>query len=131
MVYGAEAVLPHELRFDAPRITGYEEDEAQQALEDSLDTLDEARDIALSRATAYQQKLRTYHSRRLRTRTFNVGDRVLRLKQKKVHKLAPPWEGPYIIYEVIGGGAYRLKDPKTGADVGNPWNVAHLRLFYA
>ena len=131
MVYGAEAVLPHELRFDAPRITGYEEDEAQQALKDSLDTLDEARNVALSRATAYQQKLHTYHSRRLRTRTFNVGDLVHRLKQKKVHKLASPWEGPYIISEVIGGGAYRLKDPKTGADIANPWNAAHLRLFYA
>ena len=131
MVYGAEAVLPHELRFDAPRITGYEEDEAHEALEDSLDTSDEAKEIALSHFTAYQQKLRTYHSRRLRTRTFNVGDQVLRLKQKKVHKLASPWEGPYIVSEVIGGGAYRLKDPKTGADVGNPWNVAHLRLFYA
>ena len=131
MVYGAEAVLPHELRFDAPRITAYEEDEAQQAIEDSLDTLDEARDIALSRATAYQQKLCTYHSRRLRTRTFNVGDLVHRLKQKKVHKLASPWEGPYIISEVTGGGAYRLKDPKTRAVVSNPWNVVHLRLFYA
>ena len=77
MVYGAEAVLPHELRFDAPRITGYKEDEAQEALEDSLDTSDEAKEIALSCSTAYQQKLRTYHSRRLRTRTFNVGDLVL------------------------------------------------------
>ena len=80
MVYGAKVVLPHELCFDVPRITGYEEDEAHEALEDSLDMSDVAKEIALSRATAYQQKLRTYHSRRLRTRTFNVGDLVLRLK---------------------------------------------------
>ena len=59
-----------------------------------------------------------------------MGDLVLRLKQKKVHKLAPQWEGPYIISEVIGGRAYRLKNPKIGEDVGNPWNVANLRLFY-
>ena len=85
----------------------------------------------MSSATTYQQKLRNYHSRRLRTTTFNVGDLVLRLKQKKVHKLAAPWEGPYIITEVIGGGAYRLKDSKTGAIVRNPWNVAHLSRFYA
>ena len=131
MVYGAEAVLPHELRFDAPRNTRYEEEEVQEALKDSLDTSDEAKEIAMSRATAYEQKIRTYHNRRLRTRTFNVGDLVLLLKQKKVHKISSPWEGPYIVSEVIGGGAYRLKDPKTGADVSNPWNVAHLRLFYA
>ena len=124
-------MLTHELCFDALRITGYEEEEAQEALEDSQDASDEAKEIALSRAAAYQQKLRNYHNRRLRTRTFNVGDLVLRLKQKKVHKLASPWEGPYIISEVIGAGAYRLKDPKTGADVGNPWNMEHLSLFYA
>ena len=58
-------MLPHELCFDAPRITGYEDDEAQEALEDSLDMSDEAKEIALSHATAYQQKMRTYHSRRL------------------------------------------------------------------
>ena len=74
--------------------------------------------------------MRTYQNSRLRTRVFNVGDLVLRLKQEKVHKLAPQWEGPYIISEVIGGGAYRLKNPKTDEDVGNPWYVANLRLFY-
>src|SRR4051812_3731121 len=29
MVYGAEAVLPHDLKFGAPRVTGYEEEEAE------------------------------------------------------------------------------------------------------
>ena len=130
MVYGAEAVLPHDLRFGAPRITGYVEEEADIALKDDKDIADEARDIALSRSEGYQDKLRTYQSSRLRTRVFNVGDLVLRLKQEKVHKLAPQWEGPYIISEVIGGGAYRLKNPKTDEDVGNPWNVANLCLFY-
>ena len=56
---------------------------------------------------------------------------MLRLKQKKVHKLASPWEGPYIVTEAIGGGAYRLKDSKTGTVCDNPWNVAQLRRFYA
>jgi len=48
MVYGAEAVLPHDLRFGTPRITGYEEEEAQEALEDDKDAADEAREIALA-----------------------------------------------------------------------------------
>ena len=61
---------------------------------------------------------------------FNKGDLVLRLIQEKVHKLAPQWEGPFIISEFIGGGAYRLKNPKTNEDMVNPWNVANLRLFY-
>jgi hypothetical protein len=34
--------------------------------------------------------------------------------------------GPYIVIEVIPGGAYRLKkkkDKKTGKDESNPWNA--------
>jgi hypothetical protein len=45
-------------------------------------------------------------------------------------KLESPWEGPYLIYEVIPGGAYRLRNPKTGADEKNPWNTTQLRRFY-
>src|SRR3954468_10661894 len=130
MVYGAEAVLPHDLKFRAPRILGYEEEEAEEALKDDKDIADEARDTTLARSEGYHDKLRTYQSSHLRTRTFNKGDLVLRLIQDKVHKLAHQWEGPLIVSEVIGGGAYRLKNPKTDEDVGEPWNVANLRLFY-
>src|SRR4051812_36623037 len=119
LVYRAEAVLPHDLKFGAPRISGYEEEEAEEALQNDKDIADEARD-----------KLCTYQSSRLRTRTFNKCDLVLRLIQEKVHKLSPQWEGPFIVSEVIGGGAYRLKNPKPDEYVGNPWNVANLRLFY-
>ena len=88
MVYGAEAVMPCDIKFDAPRVVAYDESEAEEALEDDMDTLDEARDIALTRTAVYQQDLRNYHGRRLRPRAFVPGDLVLRLKQKKVHKLA-------------------------------------------
>ena len=39
------------------------------------------------------------------------GDLVLRLVQsnKDRHKLSPPWEGPYIVAEVLHPGAYKLK----------------------
>src|ERR1041385_6032968 len=113
MVYGAEAVLTHDLKFGAPRVTGHEEEEAKDALADDKDVADEARDTALAKSEGYQDKLCTYQSIRLRTRIFSEGDLVLRLTQEKVHKLAPKWEGPYIISEVIGGGAYRPKNPKT------------------
>src|ERR1041384_8066607 len=49
MVYGAEAVLPHDLKFGEPRISEYEEEEAKEALQDDKDTADEARDTALAR----------------------------------------------------------------------------------
>ena len=76
MVYGAEAVLPHDIRFDAPRVVAYDEDDSNEALEDDFNLLDEARDIALARMATYQQNLRNYHSCRLRTRSFVEGDLV-------------------------------------------------------
>jgi hypothetical protein len=72
-------------------------------LEDAIDQLDEARDIALLRCAKYQQALRCYHERNVRPREFHIGDLVLRRVQgsKDRYKLSPPWEGPFIIYEVF------------------------------
>jgi hypothetical protein len=56
---------------------------------------------------------------------------MLRLKQDSHGKLELPWLGPYIVTEVIPGGAYWLQDKKTGKDEGNPWNAKQLRRFYA
>ena len=131
MVYGAEAVLPAEVRFEAPRVVAYTEATSNAGMEDSMDLLDEARDIAAARSAVYQQGLRNYHSRRVRHRAFVKGDLVLRVKQESRNKLEPPWEGPYIIHEVIPGGAYRLASLETGGVFRNPWNIAQLRRFYA
>jgi hypothetical protein len=125
LVHGAEAVLPIEIEHNSPLVVEYKEEASQRAIEDDVDAVDEARDIVLSRVSAYQQNLKNYHSRRLRPRSF-VGDLVLRLKQDGHEKLESPWLRPYIVTEVIPGGAYRLKDKKTGEDKGNPWNVAQL-----
>ena len=76
MVYGAEAVLPCDIKFDAPRVVAYDESDAEEALEDDMDTLDEARDIAPTRTAVYQQDLRNYHGRRLRPRAFVPGDQI-------------------------------------------------------
>jgi hypothetical protein len=131
LVHGAEAVLPVEMTHEAPRIAAYDETTSTEALQDDVDALDEARDVALTRAMQYQQNLRNYHSSRVCPRSFVVGDLVLRLKQDGHGKLESPWVGPYIITEVIPGGAYQLQDKKTGKDESNPWNAEQLRRFYA
>jgi transposase InsO family protein len=131
LVHGAKAVLPVEVTHEAPRVMAYDETTSTEALQDDVDALDEARDKALERATQYQQSLRNYHSSRVRPRSFVVGDLVLRFRQDSHGKLESPWVGPYIVTEVIPGGAYRLQDKKTGKDESNPWNAEQLRRFYA
>ena len=130
MVYGVDAVLPAEVRHNAPRVAAYNEGDSNKAMEDAVDLLDKARDTTLARTAVYQQGLRNYHARRVRSRRFNVGDLVVRLKQEKHGKLASPWEGPYIIGEVLGNGTYKLNDKKTCNFYKNPWNVSQLRRFY-
>ena len=64
-------------------------------------------------------------------KTYNVGELVLRLPEKKKTKLEPKWEGLFIIDQVLTGGAYRLRDASNNRIEPNPWNAARLRRFYA
>ena len=79
MVYSSEAILPTDLDYRAPRVRAHHEQGVEAYLEDAMDQLDEARDVALLRSTKYQQVLRWYHSRRVWGQAFNVRDLVLRL----------------------------------------------------
>jgi hypothetical protein len=65
MVYGAKAILSTDLDYGASRVMMYKELEAKDFLEDSLDRLDEACDVALLHSAKYQQALYWYHSRRV------------------------------------------------------------------
>ena len=78
MVYCSEAILPTDLDYGAPRVRAYDEQGAKASLEDAMDQLDEAHDVALLRSAKYQQALCQYHSRRVRAWAFNIGDLVLR-----------------------------------------------------
>jgi hypothetical protein len=57
LVHGTEAVLPVKITHEAPKIVAYNETTSTEALQDDIDALDEARDVALARATQYQQNL--------------------------------------------------------------------------
>jgi hypothetical protein len=111
MVHGSEAILPTDIDNDSPRVRAYTEKGNQAALEDTIDQLDEARDVALLRCAKYQQALRRYHERNVHPRKFHVGDLVLRQVQgsKDKHKLSPPWEGLFIIHEVLRLGTYKIQ----------------------
>ena len=124
LVYGAEAILPTDLEYGSPRLKAYQEQRNQRAREDSLDQVDEARDVALLHSTRYQQSLRRYQAQRVRRRDLNEGDLVLRLRQdnRGRHKLSPPWEGSYIIAEVLKPGTYKLANEK-GEVLTNAWNI--------
>jgi transposase InsO family protein len=131
LVYGAEAVLPTDLEYGSPRTRAYDDRSNQTSQEDSLDQLEEARDMALLHSARYQQSLRRYHARGVRSRDLQVGDLVLRLRQdaRGRHKLTPPWEGPFIIAKILKPGTYKLAN-NQGEVYSNAWNIRQLRRFY-
>lgn len=141
-MYGSEAVLSADIEFDSPRKLLYDEKANKEAREDGVDLLEEARELALSRLAMYQQRLRRYHSSRIRPVAFREGDLVLRLVQdtKGMHKLSPPWQGPFIISRALPNDSYYLIDAQkprknkmdtSDEETERPWNAALLRLFYS
>ena len=68
-------------------------------------------------------------TKNVQQRDFNIGDLVLRRVQSTGGKLTSPWEGPFIVSSVVVLGTYRLQH-EDRTDVGNPWNIKHLRRFY-
>ena len=95
-----------------------------------MDLLEEEREMALTRSTIYQQDLWRFHARHVRSRTFQAGDLVLRVDQQRPHKLAPAWEGPFIISKVLNNGAYRLYNLDRETDEPRAWNGDLLKRFY-
>jgi hypothetical protein len=131
LVNGAEAILPTDLEYGSPRTRAYDDRRNQTNREDSLDQLEEARDMALLHSTRYQQSLRRYHARGVWSRDLQVGDLVLRLRQdaRGRHKLTPPWEGPFVIAKILKPGTYKLANSQ-GKVYNNTWNIRQLRRFY-
>ena len=109
----------------------YGEREAELDRQDILDALEEEHDVTKAGSAFYQQQAHRYHSREVRAKTYNVGELVLRLPEKKKGKLKPKREGPFIIDEVLTRGAYRLRDASDNRLEPNPCNAARLRRFYA
>jgi hypothetical protein len=124
-------IIPTDLEYGSPRTKAYDDRSNQTSQEDSLDQLEEARDVALLHSARYQQSLRRYHARGVQPRGFQVGDLVLRLRQdtRGRHKFTPPLEGPFIIAKILKPETYKQANDQ-GEVYSNAWNTQQLRRFY-
>jgi hypothetical protein len=123
--------LAIDLEYDSLRTRDYDDQSNRANREDSLDQLEEARNMTLLHSTRYQQSLRRYHARGVRSRDLQVGDLVLRLRQdaRGRHKLMPPWDGPFVVAKVLKPGTCKLANSQ-GEVYNNAWNIRQLRRFY-
>jgi transposase InsO family protein len=63
LVYRSKAMLPTNVEYGSLRLKAYNEQNNDATREDTLDQLEEARDVALLHSARYQQSLRHYHDK--------------------------------------------------------------------
>ena len=142
MAYGTEAVLPVEIGMPIARISAMPEPESggfqltavagnNEGLLQNLDLLEGVREQSLLRLEAYQQTISRFFNRRVKSRSFQLGDLVLQrifpnTKNPTDGKLAPNWEGPYRVVRCNRPGTYWLEDLEK-KPVPRPWHAEHLK----
>ncbi|KAL0453661.1 UNVERIFIED_CONTAM: hypothetical protein Slati_1344200 [Sesamum latifolium] len=131
LVYGTEAIIPAELGMPSHRVMNFAEECNTDLLKENLDLIKELREEAFIRMQRYKSTMINSYNKRVKTRSFQVGDLVLRRIDtlKPVGKLDPTWEGPYNITGIIGRGAYELED-LDGHPLPRPWNIHNLKRYY-
>ena len=92
------------------------------------------RECASVKAAARQRSVAQHFNKQVKVRLFEERDLVLRNCQAsrpvgEQRKLSPTWEGPYLVFFVIGKGAYRLQTI-DGKEISNTWNAQHLKKYY-
>ncbi|VFQ94437.1 unnamed protein product [Cuscuta campestris] len=108
LAYGFEARAPAEVVIPTRREKEYdpEVNEQNQAVE--LNFVEERRNEARIQAENYRRQVKSYFDSKVKPRAFQVGDYVLRKREKsqptKGGKLAKKYEGPYIIKAVVRPG---------------------------
>ncbi|XP_074271071.1 uncharacterized protein LOC141594993 [Silene latifolia] len=78
LVFGAEAVIPSEVRVPTHRYGCITEDRNQVEMASSMDTIDELRTSAQIRMASYRQTVARSYNKNVKVRTLQVGDLVLR-----------------------------------------------------
>ncbi|KAK4388594.1 hypothetical protein Sango_2466000 [Sesamum angolense] len=117
LVYGVEAVLPLEQQIPSLRIAiqeGLTEEKNAQIRLEELEALDEKRLEAQQRLECYQARLSRAFNKKVRLRSFQVGDLVLAVRRPIItthrmgNKFLPKWDGPYVVKEAYTNGVYKL-----------------------
>jgi ribonuclease HI len=141
LVYGTDVISPPELLVPSPRILQGTELEADvemcaEARVADLESLDEARELALARSLRYHQRLANAYGKTVHIRIFSQGQMVLKTADHvrrglpSPSKFTPNWEGPYVIREAHDSGYYRLSKA-DGTILADPINGKWLKEYYS
>jgi hypothetical protein len=110
LVYGADVVLPPEIFLESARVAQFNEVDQDEARELDSNLLKEKRNKALANVQKYQESLKRYYNKSIVPRQLKIGDLVLKkdIHTKDKHKLSSPWEGSFIVVDIVAPEAYVL-----------------------
>ncbi|XP_074300798.1 uncharacterized protein LOC141632120 [Silene latifolia] len=117
----------------AKKCEPYDENDKLRLAE--FEALNEKRLEAQQKLQCYQARLSRAFNKKVRPRSFQVGDLVLAIRRpiitshKPVGKFTSTWDGPYVVQEVYTNGAYKIVD-EDGIRVG-PINGKFLKRYYS
>ena len=134
LAFSTEEAAPIEVGLKSPRIELATVEHNDEALRLNLDLLDEKREQVLRRMEDYQRKTAMYYNKKVKLRSYMLGDLVLKkllpARKSPTHeKLGSNLEGPYIISHFIKPGNYELQT-EEGKILHHAWNAEHLKRFY-
>ncbi|CAL2256534.1 unnamed protein product [Prunus armeniaca] len=138
LTYGHDAILPTEIAVQSLRIAHQHDlvgEDYSQAMLLELEGLDAARIDTLNKLLAGKQAVSRAYNKRVRNKSFEEGEIVwkavlpLGTHVAGYGKWSPTWEGPFIISQILGMGAYRLQD-RDGEVHTAPINGKWLKKFY-
>nr|GEU62287.1 reverse transcriptase domain-containing protein [Tanacetum cinerariifolium] len=129
----AKAVIPTKIGMPTLRTAEVDLLQNNEALEINLDLLEERREEAAIRKAKSKAKMEKYYNSKVQNTSFKLGDLVYRnndaSRAEDIGKLGPKWEGPYEVTEVLGKGAYKLRE-RDGKQLPRTWNISNLKKCY-
>ncbi|XP_070008371.1 uncharacterized protein [Nicotiana sylvestris] len=136
MVYGAEVLIPAEVEIPTLRIIQEAKLDDAEWVKNSYEQIaliDGKRMNAVCHGQLYQNKMSRAFNKRVKQRQFTPGQLVL----KKIFphqdgakgKFSPNWQGPYMVHEVLTGGALTLAE-MDGEVWPKPINSDAVKRYY-
>jgi hypothetical protein len=131
LVYGADEVLPPEIYLESTRVSHFNAEDHAEARELDSNLLEERHNTALTNVQKYQESLKRYYNKSVVKRELHIEDLVLKkdICTKYKNKFSSPWEGLFIIVDIVAPGAYVLAEVNGGM-VPNTWNTDQLHKYY-
>jgi hypothetical protein len=95
-----------------------------EARELDANMLEERCNTMLSNMLKYQAALKRYYNKSVVQRELNIEDLALKkdIHTKDKHKFSTPWEGLFIVVDIVEPGAYVLAEVDGGM-LPNTWNT--------